>query len=245
MSKPRRFDAVERTCVMLDLVRSIYPSRGGVSLSHIVVEEVAPGTGWSAEQRRADVLALSVWPSKGLTLDGYEIKASRADLKKELADPEKHQAVARYCDTWTLVAWDDEVLVDGVPESWGILTTVTDDDGIGRELHQVRKAQKREPDPWPRAFVCSLVRNAFEQSPGAAYVARACVEASRRGRDEGIREADADIREVLAPLATLLYGPDAWKWPAGGRDPETLVKTVVQRLSQGILAGDQSRARET
>jgi hypothetical protein len=224
---------------MLDLVRSIYPTGNGMSLSHVVIEEVAPGTGWSGTSRWADVLALSVWPSKGRTLDGYEIKASRADLKKELADLSKHEALARYCNTWTLVVWDETVLIDdGIPEWWGILKTAESADGT-RELNEVRKAQKREPEPWPRAFVCSLVRNAFQQSPGAAYVARACVEAARRGRDDGRRAAEGEIQDLLEPVARLLYGRDRWKWPA--HDPEDVVKAVTERLTQGVLAGSPAQ----
>jgi hypothetical protein len=241
VSKPRYVHAIERTCTMLDLVRSIYPAGGGMSLSHVVIEEVAPGTGWSAANRWADVLALSVWPSKGMTVDGYEIKASRADLKKELADPSKHQAVARYCDTWTLVVWDETVLLDdGIPEWWGILTTIEGTDET-RELKEVRKAQKREPEPWPRAFVCSLVRNAFQQSPGAAYVARACVEAARRGRDDGRRAAESETYNLLAPLASLLYGTDRRDWPSGATDLENVVRTVTGRLTQGILGGSPAQ----
>ena len=213
MSKPRRIEDAERTATMLDLVRSIYPDGGAMSRSHVVVEEVAPGTGWSPAQRWADVLALSVWPSRGQTLDGYEVKASRADLKRELAEPTKHEALARYCDTWSLVAWDESVLVHGIPEHWGLFLTV--EGQHGRELVEKRKPAKRTPEPWPRTFVCSLVRNAFEQSPGAAYVARACVEAARRGSYAGEREAYSRVNGALGGLKEVLYGKDRWKWPAG------------------------------
>lgn len=231
MSRGFRIPDAERTAAMFDLVRREYPGEGGVSLSHVVVQEVAPGTGFSAAQRWADLVALAVWPSQGLTLDGYEIKASRADLRKELSDPSKHEAVARYCDTWTLVAWDESVLVEGIPEWWGILLTVEGADG--RELKTHRKAAKREPLPWPREFVCSLTRNAYQQSPGAQYVARASVTANKMGRKEGEQIANGDWLHALKPLCVALYGKDEWKWPTIKRDE--VFKLAAERLTQLAL----------
>lgn len=232
MSKARPIADVERTATMLDLIHRMYPSNG-VSLSHVVVEEVAPTTGWA--RRRADALVLSVWPSKGLTLEGYEVKASRADLKRELAEPDKHRALARYCTGWWLVAWDDSVLVDGIPGDWGILKTVEGEHG-DRELFQVRKAAKRTPEPWPRDFVCSLVRNAHEQSPGAAFVARATAAAFRNGQDTGERFAKSEASHQWDRLAETIYGSNRWRWPEEARDPAALVEAVITRLSQGVFS---------
>lgn len=236
MSKRRSVPDVDRTAVMVDLVRGSYPNGAEqVSLSHVVIEQVAPGTGWSMAQRWADVLALSVWPSKGLTLVGYEIKASRADLKRELADPGKHGALARYCDAWWLVVWDESVLVDGIPKTWGIYVTVEGDDGE-RELKTIRKVTPLKPEPWPRSFVCSLVRNAHVQSPGAAYVARVATSAYRRGAHEGENQAAGAERGRLEPLARALYGPNRYDWPPEAHDPEKLCQLAAARLTQGSLS---------
>ena len=236
MSKARRINDIERTVTMLDLVRQSYPNGAErMSLSHVVIEEVAPGTGWSGSARWADVLALGVWPSKGLTLDGYEIKASRADLKRELADPDKHTALARYCDTWSLVVWDESVLLDGIPETWGIVITVPGDDGE-RELKVKRRAAVLTPGPWPRTFVCSLVRNAYEQSAGAAYVGRAVKAATLQSYWEGERSGARKIETHLEAIAKVLYGENRWKWPEEARDPEALCRIAAERLTQGVLA---------
>lgn len=66
MSRALRIPDAERTATMFDLVRREYPGEGGMSLSHVVVQEVAPGTGFSAAQRWADLLALSAY---GATVD--------------------------------------------------------------------------------------------------------------------------------------------------------------------------------
>lgn len=235
MSRAAPIPDAERTATMLDLLhrRCIGTELVGAP-ARVLLEEVAPGTGWSAAQRWADVLILDMWPSRGLSLHGYEIKASRADLKRELADLTKHQAVARYCDSWTLVAWDDAVLVDGLPDDWGLITTR--DGEHGRELVDVRKPTKREPAEWPRSFVCSMVRNAYQQSPGAAYVARACLEAEAKGRRAG-RDLERDaLRHAMRPLCELLFGTNSWNWPAAAREPEAVMKLAAERLQQGALS---------
>lgn len=204
MSKRPKVAAVsdlERTCIMRDLVHRQYHDYGGPHpdsgiLSHVVIDEVAPQSGSSGPNRYADVVALGVWPSKGMELEGYELKASRADLRRELENLEKHRAVARYCDKWWLVAWDERVLETGreIPEEWGILVTV-DNAGV-RELKELRKATKQaEPLLWSKPFVCSLIRNAHQQSPGASYVARACETA-----------AIPRIRKLLEPLNKFQIG---------------------------------------
>lgn len=232
MSKRRLVSDTERTQTMLDLVHCCYPS-DELRQSYVVIEEVAPGTGYSSVQRYADVLVLAVWPSLGLTLDGYEIKASRADLKKELADLSKHMGVARYCNRWTLLAWDESVLVDGIPDDWGIAITV--DGEHGRELKQIRKAPNREPQEWPRAFVCSLVRNAYQQGPRAAFLARAVIETADRARSEWRRVGESQRQDLVLPLTKALFGRDSWKWPAEARNPEHVVKIATERLMQGAL----------
>lgn len=227
---------------MLGLVRQMYPRHyptdGAMSRSHVVLEEVAPGTGFWGEQRWADVLVLGTWPSKGLELHGFEIKASKQDLKKELGDPDKANALARYCNRWSLVAWDESILVDGIPETWGIHVTVEEEDE-GRVLKTLRQPKKLTPElrPWP--FVCSLVRNAYEQSPGAAYLARACEAAYDLGKVEGKRRVAGDYRAATMPIAKVLFGDDEWKWSRDQRtladDPVKLLARAAERLSQGEL----------
>jgi hypothetical protein len=232
VSKRRHVPDAERTAIMVDLLREQHPiPMRAMSLSHVVLEEVAPGTGWGA--RWADVLVLSCWRSKGQTLTGYEVKASKADLKRELADLNKHQALARYCDAWWLVVWDESVLVDGIPDDWGIM--ITEDSDYGRVLTTKRRAAKRTPEDWTRNFVCSLVRNAFEQSPGVAYVSRVVRDASECGLRDGRRQAERETMRRLEPVARLLYGKDRWSWPKEAQDEERLIEAAVERLSQGVL----------
>lgn len=230
MSGAQRVTDARRTAIMVDLLHLWHQDRNGNAASHVVLEEVAPGTGWAA-RRWADVLVLSMWPSKGLTLDGFEVKASRADLKRELADLDKHQATARYCDTWNLLVWDEAVLKGfDIPEGWGLWITTGDDDN-GRRLKCLRIAAKRRPEPWPRAFVCSMVRNAYEQSPGATWVAALLDNAAARSWERHRRDVAAARSTGLEPLCRALWGPNSFRWPKESRDPDAVLKLACERLA--------------
>jgi hypothetical protein len=118
-----------------------------------VFTELANGTG-SKARRRADAVAMGMWPSRGYEIHGYECKISRGDARKELLDVSKMDAVGRYCDFWWMVVRDPEI-IDGllIPEAWGILAP------RARVLRQVRPAKKRKADPVDRAFVAAMVRS--------------------------------------------------------------------------------------
>lgn len=132
--------------------------------------ECAVGTGHVFRARYADLLVLNLWPSDGIELHGFEVKASRADLKKELADPAKAHALARYCHRWTLVTYDTAVVgTTTLPESWGWWSVKPEGDGF--QVHQ--RAAARTPEPWPAEFMAALVRRAATESPNAVLAGMA------------------------------------------------------------------------
>lgn len=122
----------------------------------VFVEEVGNGTGYNVK-RHADALALGLWPSRGYEIHGYEVKISRGDVRRELDDPSKADAVGKFCDHWWLVVQDLSI-IDGliIPATWGILYPKN------RVLRVHRKAPKREATPVNRAFAAALIRKALE-----------------------------------------------------------------------------------
>lgn len=120
-----------------------------------LLEEVRNATGFGAT-RSADALAFSFWPSDGLTVTGYEIKASRADWLRELKDPEKSFAFARFCDFWWIAAATPKVVdVDELPPGWGLLVLNAKD-----RLHPIVAAKKLQPESMTREILMSIVRAA-------------------------------------------------------------------------------------
>ena len=72
--------------------------------------------------RRADAIAMNMWPSRGNYITGFEIKVSRSDLQRELKQGVKAESTSKYCDYWVLVTpkglIPDNVII---PPTWGIM----------------------------------------------------------------------------------------------------------------------------
>ncbi|MES2488517.1 MAG: hypothetical protein V4607_01910 [Pseudomonadota bacterium] len=136
--------------------------------------EVSNDAGFS-RSRSADAVAMNLWPSRGLRIHGFEIKVSRSDLIKELTQPEKCEAIAKYCDHWWLVGpreiFADDVLAK-IPPSWGIMVYVPAvGNGTGKPAKTARLSLFKDapflgkPDDretLPRGFVACLLRRASE-----------------------------------------------------------------------------------
>lgn len=162
--------------------------------------EVGNSTG-ATERRWADGLAISLWPSRGITIDAFEVKVSRGDWLKELRDPSKAEAIAQYCDRFWLVVNDPKIVKAGeLPKTWGLL--VVDDDGIRREI----EAPQLSPVGLDRAFVAAIARRAAEQSADAKVAKSAYAEGFRAGEaKERGRSKDGAAAESLKKLTDRVY----------------------------------------
>lgn len=83
--------------------------------------QVRNGTGFSAETRTADAMVLSLWPSRGLELYGFEIKVRRSDWLSELKNPKKADELSQYCDYWYIVTPSGIVEIGELPATWGLM----------------------------------------------------------------------------------------------------------------------------
>jgi hypothetical protein len=153
-------------------MRKRYPSN-----AYALLFEVGNATGFGCN-RHADALAVSLWPSRGLDVIGFEFKASRSDWVKERDTPEKSEAVLQFCDQWYLVASDESIVQPGeLPDTWGMFTLT----GQGT-LKAVKVAPKLEAKPWTREFVAAVMRCAAD--PVAAIDNAALMRAREEGRME-------------------------------------------------------------
>lgn len=132
-------------------------------------EEVKNQTGYSKRSERyADALALSLWPSRGIHMLGFEIKVSRADWKRELDDPAKAAEFSKYCVGWYVVAPEGIVERLELPRTWGLIEVP--EKGRKRLMTRV-EAPPLTPQPWDQSFVAALLRRQHEQLTG--YVQQA------------------------------------------------------------------------
>lgn len=160
--------------------------------------QVPDGTGFQKD-RTADAVAMSLWPSRGLEIHGFEIKVSRADWLKELATPAKAESIARFCDRWWVVVADAAHVHDGeLPPTWGLLALKTS------KLHQVKGAPKRESMPPTPLFLAGLLRAAQKHDPNPAAIEAARKAGFEAGKKAATDEADRALKrlrdEVTAEL---------------------------------------------
>jgi hypothetical protein len=120
------------------------------------LRHVANGTG-RHQGRTADALAMSLWPSRGLELHGFEVKVYRSDWLRELKDPAKADEIASRCHRWWVVASSTDVVkLEELPARWGLMVA----DGKG--LKVAREAPLVEPVPLDHVFLAAILRRAAE-----------------------------------------------------------------------------------
>ncbi len=189
--------------------------------------EVSEGTG-AIPGRRADAVALNIWPSKGYQLNVFEVKVSRADFMAELKNLTKSEAIGKYADFFWLVTPVGLVKQSEVPQGWGLMELTRGG------LRIKKQAPARDnPKPLDRAFAASMLRAG--QDLGLAEIDRRVSE-----QVDGIRaDIEARIRTKLESEVTKAkLRDDAWtRWkvkfekvyglrPSAYLDPEKAAERV-------------------
>lgn len=158
--------------------------------SHAWLYEVRNGVGYGRQERYADALFVSCWPSRGIWCAGVEVKVSRSDWKRELADVGKAAEIQRWCDRWWVAAPEGVVDPAEVPALWGLVTVERSKGALRTKV--VKDAPKLEPEPWTMNFTASVLRSASKSQAGVR----------RLGYDEGYRSGVVpDVQEKLAQAA--------------------------------------------
>ena len=131
------------------------------SPQYAFLSQVRNQTGYSSGAgsiRTADALALGLWKSRGYHLNGFELKVSRSDWLTELKNPAKAEAIAEYCDMFSLVIPNMDIIdISEVPKTWGILLAK------GNGMKTVREAPFLEAKQMDRPFLCGFMRSVTEQ----------------------------------------------------------------------------------
>lgn len=180
--------------------------------------EVADGTG-ASQRRWADAMAMNMWGSRGLALHGFEIKVSRSDWKRELANPAKAESIAGLCDFWSIVAPKGMIGFGELPPGWGLLEV----DADLKITQRVTGPKNTDPAMLTRSFVASLLRSAAKVDEsiirGAIEIARGewekTVEDRICQRIEYVRTDGAEAIKILDEFKEL-SGIDlrSYKWDA-------------------------------
>ena len=157
------------------------------------MRELANGTGSDhhgsrAHVRRADVVAFNCWPSSGMLRVAYEVKRSRSDFTRELANPDKHMWMEKYFhETW-FACENGVARLDEIPETWGLVVRTKN----GTMLRKQKAARRREPEDLPQSIWLSAIRNvhdSFRSLKTRTY--------QFEGREIGQAEIEAKVSDAL------------------------------------------------
>jgi hypothetical protein len=119
--------------------------------------EMNSGRGEAMTERRIDAMAFSCFPSKKLKRIAYEIKLTRSDFLREIADPQKRFLTMLYSNQYFFVAPEGVIEHREIPYACGLITV--DSQGYGTMRHN---AQTRELHPVSNGFLAAAVRNAYK-----------------------------------------------------------------------------------
>ncbi len=155
--------------------------------------------------RTADGIAISLWQSRGISILGFEIKASRRDWLVELKSPEKADAIARYCDQWWVVTMTRDCIQGAeLPPSWGWICLEN------KKIDIIVEAEKLDSCPLDKEFVASVLKRAYAEIDDlkSNYIHRDEIkskisEAMDKGVLLGKNEFALDRRQLIALKSSL------------------------------------------
>lgn len=157
-----------------------------------VLEEVGNATGFRTK-RHIDMIAVSLWPSRGLELHGVEIKSSRQDVMRELSNPAKAEAIQVYCHRWWLAVSDKSLVKPGeLPPTWGLLVL------RGKKMVCAQEAPALKPKPLDMPFVAALLRRASEAEQ--ENLKREYNRGHAKGVEDGPEEVQRKVDQIRKEL---------------------------------------------
>lgn len=140
------------TRTVLEALERHYRKPGTDRDGEILIPEVqAPGS-----QRRADLVRVGMWQSRGTGVDVHEIKVSRSDWLRELDDPAKAEAWWPHCNRFWLVTVPGVVNTGELPAGWGLLELPR----TGRRFKTVVTAETRQDIRLSVPLLVELLRRA-------------------------------------------------------------------------------------
>lgn len=178
---------------ILNALRQKYPPK-----EYAFLCEVRNQTGFGRRVRSADALAISLWPSRGIYAIGFEVKVTRGDWLKELADPSKADEFFRFCQHWFIAAPVGLIGVAELPPTWGLLEV----DGTGKVKCVKAAPQQLAQHPTWELFA-SLARQAEETWVPRSLVDKEKNDALEEARKRWEAGRERDRRHAEKELASL------------------------------------------
>ena len=153
------------------------------------IPQVRNATGFLKVTRTADAIAMSLYPSRGLDLHGFEIKINRNDWLKELKAPEKAEEIAQFCDFWWVVSTKEIVRIEEMPLNWGLLIP------HGSTMKIVKPAKLLKAKPIDHLFLAAILRRAQKVIITEAKLEKYFKEGEERGKESAKFEVENALQK--------------------------------------------------
>jgi hypothetical protein len=225
-----------------------YRKPGQVRDGEILLREVPAPDSRPGEGCRADLVRIGLWRSRGLALDVHELKISRSDWLRELADPGKADAWWPYCSRFWIVAPPGIVQSGELPAGWGLMQPPTT--AGRRKFRVVVEAEVKEPQ-FTMDLLATLVRRTDntrlteiaqvrEQHREELYkrITETRQNAAQSGLPEHMRRRVALLEEVEKLLGAKL---DSFAWGDGTHLDQMTPHELATALAE---CGDHIRLQQ-
>lgn len=194
-----------------------------------LTEVTAPGS-----DRRADVVHLGLWQSRGAgSIDVCELKTSRADFRRELAQPAKAEAWWPYSTRfWIVSPGEDITPPDELPDGWGLMVPKPN----SRRFRVVVKPAERTPK-LTMPLLLTLLKNTETTRTNALrqrtdQLQREHYEALNKQRRDLASSSDPKTRKRLELLdqleAAMGMKLDEYSWRQDSITPEDAAAALRQ-----------------
>ena len=201
------------------------------------LEQVPNATGMNTS-RFCDALAMSLWPSRGIHLSGFEIKVSRTDWLKELKDPSKAEEICGFCDYWWIVAGSPDIVREGeLPSTWGLLVT---DAGT---LKEKVKAPLLEARPYTKNFLASVLRRATEQITNSAIHLKEIKQAHEEGYARGVKQGKQSLEWANEEMGKIKERVEIFERVSGVRIQGYAPIEPIGNAVRAVLEGEHTQMK--
>lgn len=161
--------------------------------------QVRNGAGFSAS-RTCDAIAFNLWPSRGLTIIGFEIKCYRSDWLSELKNPRKSEEVMKNCDHWFLVTSTEEVArLEEIPATWGWMVKSPRVLSIKKQAPQLNFTKNPS-----KSFYAAVMKNAKMWTDPDELIQKKIEAAEKKAAAETERRLNTDIGALTKERDRLL-----------------------------------------
>jgi hypothetical protein len=170
-----------------ELLQKRYPSN-----EYALMAEVSDAAGFS-RSRSADYIAVGLWPSRGLAVNGIELKSFRSDWLSELKNPQKAENIFQYCDYFWLLTTDETIAkIEEIPPSWGWLCIK------GEKVFVKKEAPKLTPVQLSKHFIVAMLKRACDKNKFVHIdsIEDRIKEAKERGKEENKRALEHTQKEL-------------------------------------------------